>query len=186
MRMVATRQWTVDEVLALPDDGNRYELIDGELLVTPSPALVHQYIVGRLHAALLAWLEPIGAGEALLSPADLRLTPETIVQPDVFVVPIGAEPPRNWPDVKRLLLAIEVLSPSTSRADRVRKREFYLRVSVPEYWIVDPDARLVERWRQGEDRPAIVDDELRWDPFSGHPAFTLSLPELFRRALREP
>ena len=184
MHMVATRQWTVEEVLALPDDGNRYELVDGELLVTPSPSYRHQYVTLALWARLREWLRSLKRGAALAAPADVRLTPTSLVQPDVFVVPLrDGRQPNNWQEAGSLLMAAEVISPSSSRADRIRKRIFYLREGVPEYWILDPDARVVERWRQGDDRPEIVAERLSWQPFPEQPPFELSVPEFFDEAL---
>jgi hypothetical protein len=107
MHMPATRrQWTAAAVRGLPDDGNRYELIDGELLVTPAPRWSHQEAVGELYYRLRRYLDREGIGHVMMSPADLELEPETIVQPDVFVVPVTLEShPREWTDVSALLLA---------------------------------------------------------------------------------
>jgi Uma2 family endonuclease len=81
------------------------------------------------------------------------------------------------------LLTVEILSPSTRRADRVRKREIYLDEGVPEYWIVDLDARLIERWRQGDQRPEIVTESLIWQPVAGVPALEVDLPRFFAGVL---
>ena len=182
----SAREWTVEEVLALPDDGNRYELIDGELLVTPSPSLPHQYVAGELHARLREWLKfhRPAVAVAVMAPADVRMTPTSLVQPDVFVVPLrDGRRPRDWQEAGSMLLAVEVISPSSARADRMRKRIFYLREGVAEYWILDPEARVIERWQHGEVRPDIVADRLTWRPFSDHPAFELEVAELFEEAL---
>ena len=179
------RAWTVEEVRALPDDGNRYELVDGELLVTPSPSMRHQYVAAELHARLREWSKshrPAGA-VAVMAPADV-LTPTSLVQPDVFVIPLReGRRPSEFPAAGSLLLAVEVISPTSARADRIRKRIFYLREGVPEYWILDPEARLIERWRRGEDRPDITADRLSWQPFSDRPAFELDVADLFEEAL---
>jgi Uma2 family endonuclease len=84
---------------------------------------------------------------------------------------------------RRLLLTVEVLSPSTRRADRVKKRIVYLEEGVPEYWIVDLDARLIERWRQGDERPEIVSESIAWLPVADVPALTLDLPRFFAEIL---
>ena len=154
--------WTAARVRALPDDGNRYEVIEGELLVTPSPATAHQRAVGSLHLALGSYLKSVGGAEVFLSPADVEFNPRTLVQPDLFVLPLReGRKIQSWEDITTLLLAIEVLSPSTARYDRITKRRLYQRLNI-EYWIVDLDARLVERWQPGEGRPEIVTDRLEW------------------------
>ena len=177
---LAARQWTVEEVWALPEDGNRYEVIDGELFVTPSPRSHHQDAVGELFAALRDYLKRVPVGRAYSSPADIRYGPRTMVQPDVFVAPlIEGRRPRGWNEMRHLLLAAEVLSPSSARSDRTVKRTLYQREGVPEYWIVDVDARLVERWTPNDTRPEIITGVLRWQPDTSQPAFELSLEEYF-------
>jgi len=136
------REWSADEVRALPEDGNRYEVVDGELLVTPAPALIHQRAVRGLLGPLDAYVTRQGLGEVVFSPADVAYGPRTMVQPDLFVVPhVGGVAPRRWDELGPLLLVIEILSPSTARRDRFTKRRLYQREGIPEYWIVDLDAR---------------------------------------------
>lgn len=175
--------WTAERAIALPADGNRYEVLDGELFVTPAPSFVHQSVVGRLYAMLLAYTDRERVGRAMLSPADIVFSPRRLVQPDIFVIPTLAVPQRAWTDVKSLLLAVEVLSPSTARADRHRKRLLYQSEGVPEYWIVDGDARLVERWRHFDQRPEVIHAELRWTPAGAIEPLVLNLPTLFDQAL---
>ena len=127
-----------------------------------------------------------GVGEALASPAYVELVPGTIVQPDVFVLPSSsAAMGGTWQEVQALLLAVEVLSPSTARYDRVSKRRFYQRVGVPEYWIVDVDARLVERWRPDDERPEILTDRLAWRPDPARAALEIDLPPWFAEVVGE-
>src|SRR5687768_917983 len=135
---IPTRSWTVEEVQALPDDGNRYEVIDGELFVTPAPAWRHQDAVGALYLILAPYCTSLGTAHAYVSPADVHCGPRTLVQPDLFVVPlIEGRKPLRWEEAGRLLLAVEILSPTTARADRNVKRRLYQREGVPDYWIVD-------------------------------------------------
>jgi Uma2 family endonuclease len=131
MPAIPNTGWTVDMLETLPDDGKRYEIIEGELFVTPAPNLAHQRVVGAMYRRLHAHLERSTVGEVILSPADVRSGPRTSVQPDVFVVrrPVGLGR-HGWPDLDTLLLALEVLSPSTARADRGAKRQLYQRASV--------------------------------------------------------
>ncbi len=159
---------TIEELLALPEDGQRHELLDGVHVVTPSPAYRHQDLVGNLLVLLRAALLPHPTLRTLTSPADIVLGPRTLVQPDLFVVRIDPEhPPVAWADAGLPLLAIEILSPSTAARDRGAKRRIYQAAGVAEYWIVDPDARLIERWTPGEARPEIITDRLVWEPEAG-------------------
>lgn len=154
---------TIEELLALPEDGLRHELLDGAHVVTPAPALLHQRAVGRLTAHLQAALEDREDAELFASPADVVLGPRTLVQPDLFVVRrTPGQRLARWADVGVPLLAIEILSTTTAPRDRGAKRRIYQRAGVGEYWIVDLDARLVERWRPDDTRPEILDRTLEW------------------------
>ena len=179
--------WTAAMVRALPDDRNRYEVINGELFVTPAPSWSHQWVVGGLFRHLANYLQGQRWGDVVMSPADISFHEDMLVQPDLFVVPIGADRrrPREWADVRALLLAVEVLSQSTAHADRQVKRRLYQREGVEEYWVVDPDARVVERWRPDDDRPEIVTGTLTWQPEPSVPPFALALEEFFDDVLRE-
>ena len=188
MPAVEKRRWTAREVRDLiaaePLASPRYELVDGELLVTPSPGLRHQAVVGGLLVALHDYLAHEPVGVCVVSPSDIELESETITQPDVYVAPRGEWKralTQGFP-LFELLLAIEVLSPSSGRHDRVRKRPLYLR-HVPEYWIVDLDARVFERWRAGDRRPEIVSDRLTWTPDGASTPFDLDVAAFFARAL---
>jgi Uma2 family endonuclease len=174
-----TRRYTVDEVLAFPDDGSRYELVDGELLVTPAPAPSHQRVSMRLSVAIENYLTT-WPGRAVLfaSPADISWDREKLVQPDLFVVPVG-EVSRSWKTVRTLVLAIEIVSPSSARGDRLVKRRLYQRQHVATYWIVDPDARLVEVWQPDDERPEIVTDVLRWRVAPDAEDLAVDLEKLF-------
>jgi Uma2 family endonuclease len=176
---VSTR-WTAEMARDLPDDGKRYEVLDGELFVTPSPTWDHQTILDLFHASLRPYVREHRLGWLRWSPADIEFSPTRLVQPDLFVVrqrPEGM--PRSWTEVKSLLLAVEALSPSTAATDRVKKRLIYQDEGVGEYWIVDAQARLVERWRPGDTRPAIIAGALEWQPREGLESLRIDLPALF-------
>jgi Uma2 family endonuclease len=178
------RHWTAADLCEIPDDRNRYEIIDGELFVTPSPSMGHQGIAAELFVRLHAYLREQRLGNVYFAPADVHLSDDTVVEPDLFVVPlVEGRRPRSTEEVGRLLLVIEILSRSTARADRTVKRQKYQSEGVPEYWIVDGDARVVERWRPEDDRPEIISELLDWRPDSEHPALTIELPALFAVAL---
>lgn len=160
-----TNKWTAALVRGLPADGQRYEVIHGELFVTPAPSWRHQQATAELHGLLRDYLRRSAAGLAMLAPADVEFADNTMVEPDLFVVPLlNGQKPRSWEEAGRLLLAVEILSPSTARADRQVKRRIYQSEGVAEYWIVDVDARLVERWRPEDERPEILTDRLVWQP----------------------
>jgi Uma2 family endonuclease len=180
MGMAAPTYYTADMVRALPDDGNRYELVHGELLVTPAPRAIHQRIAIRLAVALSGYLESHRVGEVLLSPADISWTDDTLVQPDVFVVELAEARTLDWARMKTLLLAVEVLSPSTARADRFSKRRLYQEVGVPTYWIVDPERRCVEVWTPEATFPSIEWEAVSWLPAGATEPLVVSLGELFK------
>lgn len=177
------RPWTVEEVRALRDnsnDGTRYELVDGELLVTPAPSSKHQIAVGLLHFALHPYCKAWQLGLAIVSPCDVDLNPDETTQPDVFVVPWEDRSRVRGPaGIDRLLLATEVVSPSSARGDRVKKRLHYQREGVSEYWVVDLDARVFERWRPGDTRPEVISDRVTWHPAGAQQPLELDLPSFF-------
>jgi Uma2 family endonuclease len=178
-----TDQWTAERVQALPGDGMRHELIDGELIVTPAPAWNHQRAAGALYRQLHAWLAGRGVGDVLMAPADIILDQRTLVEPDLFVVPlVNGRRPEDWASVGQLLLVVEVLSPSTARYDRQLKRLRYQREGVPEYWIVDVASRLVERWRPEDSRPEIVTGMLAWQPAGTDASCAVDLGMVFEEA----
>ncbi|HET8648787.1 MAG TPA: Uma2 family endonuclease [Gemmatimonadales bacterium] len=172
-------RWTATLVRALPDDGRRYELINGELVVTPAPRGIHQVAIAelmqRFHQALAG-----SAVHMLHSPADLALGEDEILQPDLFAYRTATgRVLSDWSDITALVLAIEVLSPSSARYDRQLKRRRYQRAGVPQYWIVDLDARLIERWRPEDARPEILAERVTWESGDGA-AVDLDLEQFFR------
>ncbi|HMA42482.1 MAG TPA: Uma2 family endonuclease [Gemmatimonadales bacterium] len=172
------QRWTAQMVRELPDDGKRYEVVHGELLVTPAPRSRHQIALGRLYAWIRAYLERLGRPDTVVfSPADISWTDDTLVQPDLFVVP-PEEISNNWETFKTLLLAVEVVSPSSTRADRILKRRLYQEQRVRTYWIVDLDAALVEVWHPEDERPEIVTDALRWRVIPEAPELTIAVADL--------
>jgi Uma2 family endonuclease len=176
--------WTRETVLALPADGNRYELFGGELLVSSAPVPTHQLLVHGLYDVINAFVAREGLGRALMSPADISLDGKQLAQPDLFVVPgLHGPAPRSWADVPRPILVVEVLSPSTARYDRQVKRRWFQRAGIPEYWIVDHDARLVERWRPAESRPEVLAELLEWQPPGAAGTLSIDLPALFENVL---
>ncbi|MEX2555730.1 MAG: Uma2 family endonuclease [Actinomycetota bacterium] len=170
---------TYDDLFVFPDDGLRRELIDGELIVSPSPKTRHQRISVRLILAFGGYLQEQGRGEAFSAPLDVLFSEGDVVEPDLIVVldeqrEIITE--NNIQGVPALLIEIV----SDPRLDRVRKRDLYERVGVPQYWIVDPEADRVEVFRLGErgyGKPEILEpgDEVSFAPLSG---LSISVAEL--------
>jgi Uma2 family endonuclease len=175
------RRWTEDEFYAARDaapQGERWELVDGEVLVTPSPHWLHQRILVRLTVLLDPYVRAHGLGELFLSPLDVKLEPGLVLQPDLLVVPAG-EIRRTSDIVRRLLLAVETLSPGSARHDRVTKRPAYQRNRVPEYWIVDEISRTIERWTPADERPELLAERLEWKPAGAAQPFELDLVAFF-------
>lgn len=182
-RMAIETEWTAEMVLALPEDGLRRELLDGELVVMPAPTLLHQRVLGDIYEALKSYVRAHRLGSTYVSPADIVFSPRRLVQPDVFVVPlIDGREAHSWKEIRALRLAVEVTSPSTARYDRVTKRRIYLTEPVDDYWIVDLDARCIERWRHGDERPEVIEDRISWHPSPAVPALEIDLNALFEEA----
>ena len=178
------KAWTVKDLAAMPDDGQRYEVIDGELFVTPAPALKHQEAVVRIFRLVDDYLSEQRVGHAFVAPGDIVFSPKRGVQPDVFVTPLfNGRRPERFADVGHLLLAVEVLSPSTARADRVAKRRLYREEGVDEYWIVDLDARTIERSTPDDARVDVLADALEWTPRGATEPLTIDLAAYFSRVL---
>jgi len=137
--------WTFDDYAALPDDGHRYEIVNGVLVMAPAPDLGHQSIVLRLSHYLFVHAELAGLGRVFAGPVDVELESKNVFQPDVVVI-LNAH--LNRMTQKKIVgapdLVVEVASPSTAAYDRLTKYDVYARAGVTEYWIVKPDSRVVE------------------------------------------
>ena len=172
-----TKQWTLEELHSLPDDGNKYEIIDGELFVTPPPNADHETILARLTRLLEPFVAAQDLGFVYHPRAVLRIAGSE-VEPDLMV---RRSPPRKgteWSDMPLPSLIVEVLSPSTRRRDLEHKREFYVAQAIPEYWIVDPECEAVTVVRPNhEDR--TVDGALVWHPAGAREALTIAVHEIF-------
>lgn len=188
MPAASARRWTYEEVLALIDEQEdrsiRYEFADGELLVTPAPGGYHQRIILDLLRLLDPYLRKHEVGEVRLGPSPVAVAERMLFQPDLFVVPfINGKRPRADVPVTSALLIVEVLSDGSRRHDRLTKRYHYQRAGVPEYWIFDQDAQVVERWQPSNERPEILSAELRWHPVPSIDPLVIDLVTLFRGVL---
>lgn len=136
------RALTHRDLDSMPDDGHRYELLDGVLVVSPAPRFRHQDAVGRLFKSLDAAAS--GDLKVLFAPFDVLLADDTVIQPDLLVAPRKAFTDRDLPGPP--LLAVEVLSPSTRGIDLMLKKERLQRAGCPHYWVVDPDEPSITAW----------------------------------------
>ena len=191
MPALPTHPWTIEEVEHLIDEREgyapRYELVDGELLVSPSPSRRHQRIVLQLALRLAAYVDRLRLGELVIGPVAVRLERDSYFEPDLCVVPpVGGKRPRAGVAITELSLAVEVLSPGSIRHDRITKRKYFQRTGVPEYWIVDGDAEAFEIWRPDEARPAVQDERLTWQPAGAREPFVLDVREFFAEVADEP
>src|SRR6266436_3397862 len=136
---------TYEDYVGLPDDGRRYEILDGELEVSPAPAPRHQGVSGNLFFILYGYVQERGLGRVYNAPIDVILAPDSVVQPDLVFVAAGREAIvteraiEGSPD-----LAVEILSSWSVLRDRVAKAALYARYGVRQYWVVDPEARILE------------------------------------------
>lgn len=177
---MATRvkRWTLDEVHSLPDDGNKYELIHGELFVTPPPSADHETILARLTRFLEPYVERHQLGLVYHPRAVVRVRGSE-VEPDLMV----RQPPltrlrNDWEKMPLPSLVVEVLSPYTRHRDHAHKRRWYAEIGVGNYWIVDAEKRTVTVVQPGMDDD-VVTDLLRWRPAGAAMPFECRVALLF-------
>jgi Uma2 family endonuclease len=201
-RSGSAQGWTYSEYARLPDDGNRYEVIDGEVCVIPAPGPKHQRVAAALYRVLDDYVSRYGLGKMYWD-VDLLFVAGQFLRPDMVFVPISALAGVTDRGVECAPgLVVEVVSPHSELIDRVKKPPRYRDFGVPEYWVVDPDARTVEVYRFASGRPdtpaapeasvpaseagvptpGLNRETLRWQPDPRRPALELEVPELFSRA----
>ncbi len=186
MSMPSTQphRWTVHEVARLVDERPgytpRYELVDGELLVTSAPSNRHQRVLTQLTFCLRDYLRQQPVGEVLMGPVDLRLRRGTRFEPDLCVVPApnGRLGKASDPLLHPLLIC-EALSPSSVRHDRFTKRQAFQRDGVPDYWVVDSAAETFEVWHPHDEVAELIDDRLTWLPAGCTAPFELDVKAFF-------
>lgn len=143
IQMPHGRVFTAADLEGMPDDGNRYEIIDGALIVTPAPAVPHQRVVGNLHVILRGGVPD--ALEVMLAPLDVTVSDLTVLQPDLLVATREALSGRKMVGVP--VLAVEVLSPSTRLIDLNLKKAAFEEAGVAHYWVIDPERPAITAWR---------------------------------------
>lgn len=186
MAVAVANQLTYEDYLALPDDGKRYQILEGELFVSPAPSTRHQRLLGRLHLEIGTFLLEKPLGEVLLAPCDVLLDEKDIVQPDlIYVARDHAEQVEERYVAGAPDLVVEILSPSTRRLDEVLKRRRYAHFGIGEYWIVDAEIDVVKVYRRAGDalprvaELALEEGDRLTTPLL--PGFELPLARLFAR-----
>ena len=174
-------QWSYAEYARLPDDGNRYEVIDGEVLVTPAPSTGHQHVVGRLYRQLIDYAERHDLGYVLFD-VDVLFVTGQFLRPDlVFIPKIGRDGLTDRGVEVPPGLIVEVLSPSSRSIDLVRKPARYRDFGVSLYWVVDPAESVVHAWDFRESpTPVRHEHTIEWQPVSTVPPLVIGLEGVFR------
>jgi Uma2 family endonuclease len=183
MAPATSSKLTYDDYVKLPDDGKRYEIIDGELYVNPAPVPRHQFIIAVINAAFVNYAREHG-GRAAGAPIDVVLADDRIVQPDVIFIKtdrfanIGPKNIQGPPHI-----VVEVLSDGTRRHDEIQKRKLYESSGVDEYWVVDPEIEMVKLYR-AKDRVYTKAAEINTEDGGNItspllPGFSLPIAEVF-------
>jgi Uma2 family endonuclease len=177
--------WTYEEYMKLPVESTRYEVIDGDLYITPPPSARHQVAIGKLMMSLYPAEEDLGLGILFLGPLDVLFGQGDFIEPDgIFVRRDRAEIIKDHgiegvPD-----LIIECVAPETAERDRGLKRERYACFGVPEYWVFDAEERSLEIYQhdgKGFREPKVVRYHWRWQPLPNAPALALNLLDILER-----
>ena len=170
--------WTIADLEQLPEDSNRYEILHGELLVTPMPSTEHQGIAARLLLLVASWSR-VHTGWRCLAPGGVYIAETSWLEPDVAVYPSPEYDNRPWRELPPPILVVEILSPSTRSRDRHSKRAAYLANGVAEVWLVDPATRTIGRWKSDSERPTVCRASATWTPDNRLPGLIVSADELF-------
>ena len=181
------RRYTLEEFERIRDaaaPGPRYEYLDGQILVTPSPDRRHQRIIVLLTVILEPFVQTNKIGQLVVSPFDVRFGTSRVFLPDLLVMTMADVESGRRDAARELRLAIEVVSPSSARYDRVDKRSRYQEERVEELWLIDPESDLVERWRPDDERPEILAQSLAWQPAGCIASLSIDLVALFAEAER--
>ncbi|MGH7603126.1 MAG: Uma2 family endonuclease [Gemmatimonadaceae bacterium] len=152
--------YTVDDLEHFPDDGNRYELLDGVLLVTPQAAAVHQIVANRIQGELFISLQKPGLAH-VVGPGAIVQMPRTQLQPDILVYPARFSPMTDWRKITDHWLAVEILSRSSRVYDREFKRDAYFALGLQQVWLVDWRDESVEVCA-AKGKGLMTRDSIRW------------------------
>ena len=175
------KHWTYDDLLALPEDNLRHEIIDGEHVVSPSPFTKHQLVVMNISGRLFVYLLQNPVGQVFTAPFDVIFAPDNVTEPDVLYISkerssvLTEKNVQGAPD-----LVVEVISETGRRRDEVQKKSVYERFGVAEYWIADPKTDTIRIYRRGAyDAPVTLRGG---DPLTSplFPGLTIDVASLFR------
>jgi Uma2 family endonuclease len=155
--------WTLEELHSLPDDGNKYELIHGELFVTPAPADPHETIAARLTRLLDPYVAANGLGSE--------------VEPDLMVRRQNTTPGKEWENAPPPSLVVEIASPTTARRDRTYKRDFYMEANVAEYWLIDAERRTLTVVRPNVS-DLVTNGSYSWQPVGAQQPLEVQLQDV--------
>jgi Uma2 family endonuclease len=182
------KQWTYDDLAVLPEYGSapdadkRYEIIDGELVMTAAPLIDHQRIILNLASELRSFVNSQKLGHIFIAPADVVLSRFDVVQPDIFFI----ESDRSTIITEKNILGapdlcVEVVSPFSDRRDRKSKYALYARYAVPSYWIVDPRLRVLEEYDLRGEQFRLVREWKADELFlpGAFPGLSIALAEIF-------
>jgi Uma2 family endonuclease len=175
---LATKRWTLEELHSLPDDGNKYELIRGELFVTPAPTDEHETILAKLTRILDPYVATNGFGYVYRARAVLQFEGSE-AEPDLMVRQPHPRRKGRWRTAPIPTLVVEVHSPYTGRRDCQQKREYYLDAGVAEYWMIDPEEQTLTVVRAGE-ADVVVRDRLTWSPPDASAPLGVEVDDIFR------
>jgi Uma2 family endonuclease len=175
----ATKRWTLEELHRLPDDGNKYELVRGELFVTPPPVPEHETIAARLTDILGPYVRAHQLGHVYHPRAVFRVDGSE-VEPDLMVRQAPTNPDTRWEHMARPILIVEIISDSTRRRDYGRKRDFYIDNGIAEYWIVDAERATIIVVRP-EEPDRVVGDRVIWAPPGASEPLEVELSAVFGR-----
>src|SRR6185437_1403661 len=174
---ITVPRYTVEDLERFPDDGNRYELLDGVLLVTPGPGMPHQSIASRLQGQIWLAVERPGLGH-VFGGGTIVSPPGTHLEPDLLVIPAGYPLDSKWVDIPEHWLAVEILSRSSRVYDREFKRDAYIALGVSEVWLVDRRDKSVEVSTRGGPGK-VVRDTIVWTVPRVGLEVTIDLPDVF-------
>jgi Uma2 family endonuclease len=180
MSAATSPDWTYAEYASLPDDGNRHEVLDGEILTTPSPGATHQRVARNLFVKLHEYVTAHGCGECLWE-LDVLFAPGQFLCPDIVYVANGERHRITERGVEgRPGLVVEIVSPGSRRIDRVTKPARYGDLGVPEYWAVDPETRTITVWDYSRSpEPRVEAERLAWLPVAGVAPLVMELTSIF-------
>ena len=178
---LATSSWTLAEFDRLPDDGNKYELIDGELFVTPAPSPAHERLALVMNRILWPYVRAERLGDVHTPRAVVRAEGSE-VEPDLMVRGATVPLPEKWELMPTPSLVVEILSRTTHRRDHEQKRGFYLRLGIAEYWLVDRWSRSIRVVRR-DAVDVVAESILEWQPSGASEALRIDVAAYFDEAL---